>query len=249
VNILREEDLHALVDESLDETRGAALEAQLAELPQEAERVRAYRKINAGLRALYDPVLEEPVPPGMYERSSHWRLRLTRFAAAAGFVAVGASIGWVARGILPAATGQAPVLARQAAIAHTVFAPEVRHPVEVGADQQAHLLNWLSKRIGTQLKCPDLASLGYDLVGGRLLSGPNGPVAYLMFQDARGTRLTLYVAIQKDEARETAFRFSQEGIVSVFYWIDGHYGYALSGDMNRENLLKIANVVYRQLNP
>jgi len=39
-----------------------------------------------------------------------------------------------------------------------------------------------------------------------------------MYQDARGQRLTLYVSRQRGETRDTAFRFSQEDRVSVFYW-------------------------------
>jgi len=50
-----------------------------------------------------------------------------------------------------------------------------------------------------------------------------------MYQDARGQRLTLYVSRQRGEPRDTAFRFSQEDRVSVFYWVDGNFGYALSG--------------------
>jgi len=61
--------------------------------------------------------------------------------------------------------------------------------------------------------------------------------------------LTIYVSSQKGETADTAFRFAQEGRVSVFYWIDRHYGYALSGEMGREALLSLANVVYKQLNP
>lgn len=140
-------------------------------------------------------------------------------------------------------------MARQAALAHAVFTPEVRHPVEVAADQEDHLVRWLPRKMGTKLTCPKLGSLGYELVGGRLLSGPNGPVAHFMFQDARGARLTLYVSIQRGEPRETAFRFSQEGKVAVFYWIDGRYGYALSGEIGREALLTVATSVYKQLNP
>jgi anti-sigma factor RsiW len=38
--------------------------------------------------------------------------------------------------------------------------------------------------------------------------------------------------------------------VGVFYWIDRNVGYALSSaDLNREELLAVANTVYKQLNP
>ena len=36
---------------------------------------------------------------------------------------------------------------------------EVAHPVEVGAAQEAHLLQWLSKRLGRKLAAPDLRTL------------------------------------------------------------------------------------------
>ena len=139
--------------------------------------------------------------------------------------------------------------AHRAVVAHIVYAPEVRHPVEVGAEQEAHLVAWLSKRIGGNLKIPQLASLGYHLVGGRLLPGNQGPVAQFMFQDGSGQRLTLYVRNGAAEGKETAFRYAQERGISVFYWVDGRFGYAISGEINKDDLLRVANVVYQQLNP
>jgi anti-sigma factor RsiW len=35
----------------------------------------------------------------------------------------------------------------------------------------------------------------------------------------------------------------------VFYWVDGRFGYAISGEINKDDLLRVANVVYQQLNP
>src|SRR5262249_45771313 len=139
--------------------------------------------------------------------------------------------------------------ARRAAIAHVVYSPEVRHPVEVGADQEAHLVAWLSKRLGTPLKVPGLGSLGYTLVGGRLLPGERGPVAQFMYQDGKGQRLTLSVRANPDESRETAFRFAQASSIGVFYWLDYKLGYALSGEIEKGELLRVANAIYKQLNP
>jgi anti-sigma factor RsiW len=91
--------------------------------------------------------------------------------------------------------------------------------------------------------------LGYELVGGRLLPGEKGPVAQFMYQDKNGQRLTLYIKTDTGAERETAFRFSQEGTVGVFYWIDRRLSYALSGEVRKEELLKVANAVYQKLNP
>jgi anti-sigma factor RsiW len=246
VKAVTETELQAYVDGALSEGDRVGVEAWLASRPEDTDRLRAYTEQNATLRSLYDPILDEPVPAALLAvRSRPWR----GYAAAAAIFALGIGLGWLVRG-MSIAPQMVPVsLARQAAIAHIVYSPEVRHPVEVTVDQEEHLVKWLSKRLGTTLKAPKLGPLGYDLVGGRLLSGTQGPVAHFMYQDARGQRLTLYVSRQKGEPRDTAFRFSQEGRVSVFYWVDGNYGYALSGEVQRAQLLRVADVVYKQLNP
>lgn len=246
---IQDEDLHRLVDGQLAPARREEVEALLAQNPAEAHRVRLFGELNAGMRDLYGPELDEAVPARFLSVPGPGKSSRMRMAAiAAGLFAVGVVSGWLVRGAVTVPT-QTVSLPRQAAIAHVVYAPEVRHPVEVEAREEEHLVRWLSKRLGTDLKAPKLGALGYELVGGRLLAGPNGPVAHFMFQDARGARLTLYVSTLRGEPRETAFRFSQEDRVSVFYWIDGRNGYAISGEIGREQLLGIANVVYQQLNP
>ena len=70
-----------------------------------------------------------------------------------------------------------------------------------------------------------------------------------MFQDGNGLRLTLYVRSGPGENKETAFRYAQERGISVFYWLDGKFGYALSGEIDKTELLRVAKVVYQQLNP
>jgi anti-sigma factor RsiW len=244
---ITESDLQAYVDGRLSPSERAEVEAFVAGHPDESERVRSWREQASALRALYDPVLDEAVPAELAAIPP--RPAWHRYAVAATFFVVGIATGWAAKTALVPGV-QAPLsLARQAAIAHVVYAPEVRHPVEVPAAEEEHLVRWLSKRVGKDLQIPHLVPLGYDLVGGRLLSGPQGPVAHFMYQDARGQRLTLYVSRTRGEPRDTAFRFSQEDRVSVFYWVDGNFGYALSGELGRAQLLKIADVVYKQLNP
>ena len=213
--------------------------------------------IKQALHELYDPVLREPVP-------EHWlrggRRRWRGRAIAAAWVAVGLAIGMLAgwqlhqwRSPAPAAfqaEGSVPAFVKRAAVAHATYSPEVRHPVEVGADQEQHLVAWLSKRLGAQVRAPKLDSIGYSLVGGRLLPGDNGPVAHFMYQCPQGTRVTLYVRTGMTGNRETAFRYALEGNVGVFYWVDGKVGYAVSSaDINKETLLNVANAAYQQLNP
>lgn len=251
-----EADLQAWADGRLEESRHATLEAWFAAHPEEAERAASYREFNEQLRARFDPVLAEPVPARL-ARAARRRARLRAAAIAAGWVGLGIAVGVVAgwqlhasRAPVPVAQPDVPVIARRAALAHATYSPEVRHPVEVGADQEAHLVAWLSKRLGGDVRAPKLDGEGMALVGGRLLPRDPGPVAQFMYQCARGRRVTLYVRTEGPDHRETAFRYARENNVRVFYWIDRKFGYALSSaDLDRDELLKLANVVYRQLNP
>jgi anti-sigma factor RsiW len=241
-----EADLHAWLDGELPEVRRRDVEQYLDHHPEEAARLAAYRRQNEALSELYDAVLDEPVPRRLRRRSSlRWR-----HAAAVAWIALGGLLGWFARDL--GDTGlraELPPWAKRAAVAHVVYAPEVRHPVEVTAEQEGHLVAWLSKRLGAPLRIPQLNELGYGLVGGRLLPGERGPVAQFMYQDGRGQRLTLYVRVNAEDSRETAFRFARESNVGVFYWIDRKLGYALSGEVGKEELLQVATAVHRQLNP
>ena len=92
----------------------------------------------------------------------------------------------------------------------------------------------------------------FGLLGGRLLppthSSDPAPMALLMYENAQGRRLSLLVKRESTNA-ETAFRYSEDGPTRVFYWIDGPLGYALAGDLPKDELQTIARLVYRQLNP
>lgn len=242
-------ELHAHVDGVLSPARRAEVEAYLAEHPEDAARVAAYREQVLVLHREYDPVLNEPLPSrrGVARRD---RLRsVWRYGALAAVFLLGIAVGWQLHAYRADQRSEASAWPRRAAIAHVVYSPEVRHPVEVGADQEAHLVAWLSKRLGSPLKVPHLASVGYALVGGRLLPGERGPVAQFMYQDGKGQRLTLYVRNNPDPNRETAFQFAQERGVGVFYWLDRRLGYALSGEVEKAELLRVATAVHRQLNP
>jgi anti-sigma factor RsiW len=254
---ITEADLQAYADGRLADARRAEIEAWLASRPEEAERVEAYRRIHEELRAVYDPVLQEPVPERLHAAATHPRRRLGRYGVAAGWLVAGLIAGGIGGwqlhergGLAPPPAAEAPNFVRRAAVAHATYSPEVRHPVEVGADQEDHLVAWLSKRLGAPIRAPKLESVGYSLVGGRLLPGDNGPVAHFMYQCSRGTRVTLYLRTEQGPHRETAFRYARENNVGVFYWVDRRMGYALSSaDIGKDELLNVANAVYRQLNP
>lgn len=250
---ISEADLQAYVDGRLPEERRAVVEAWLAARPEENERIAAYRRLANEVRSAYETTLAEPVPPRLRQAASS-RVQWRRVAVVAGWIALGIAIGapagWHVRPerTVTQLVPDTSLFARRAAIAHATYSPEVRHPVEVGADDEQHLVSWLSKRLGVKVRAPKLDEAGMSLVGGRLLPGENGPVAQFMYQSQNGRRLTLYVRTEASRNRETAFRYARESNVGVFYWIDREVGYALaSADLSKEELFRVANLVYKQL--
>lgn len=190
--------------------------------------------------------------------SSHRRFLASLVAVAAGSLLLGAALGaalvWslFAFRAEDSTSGAVRELARRAALAHAIYAPEVRHPVEVAASEKAHLGAWLSKRLEAEVRPPDLAGGGFALLGGRLLpaeglSGPASlPAAQFMYENANGRRVTLYVRNTRVQHRGTPGRHLRMRGVRILHWSDGRLEYALaSADVSESELRALAQEARR----
>lgn len=242
-----EAELHAWMDGELPPGRRAAVERHLAEHPEDGARLESYRRAADLIAGAYAPLATMPAPDAPPGQPWSWRPVAAVAAALLLFVAGGAT-GWMVRGVNPAAVVDSNTqVAREAATAHSVFAAEVRHPVEVAADQEAHLVTWLSRRLGEKLTAPQLAPLGFELMGGRLLSVEQGPAAQLMYQDRSGRRLTVYLR-RCPVSSDTAFRIAEVGRVTALYWHERGVTWAIAGDVDRALLQDAAHRVYAAFN-
>ncbi len=247
-----EEELHAYVDGQLPADRQEAVAAWLAADPEQAALVAAWRTQADSIRARYGAVAEEPVPERLkldqLTRQDHATgRRWAALVAAAAVVAflVGGTTGWVARGASAPARAGFDALTADALDAYKLYVVEVRHPVEVPGSERAHMTQWLSKRLGAELRIPDLQSIGLKLVGGRLLPGPTGAAAFYMYEGPSGERFTIYCA--KAATPESALRFKGGDRYAAFYWVDDKVAYAVSGPADRDQLEKVAKAVYEQM--
>ena len=248
-----ETELHAFVDGELAADERAEVEAMLAAVPADLERARDFHDLNEALRQRYASRLTEPLPPAMKKSLARFGgkgtlvlRRASRLAAAIAVILAAGTAGYALRGLLSTPAGPEAAFVTTALGAHTVFVPEVRHPVEVKADE-AHLVRWLAKRVGADVRAPTLGSMGWQLMGGRLLPDQEGlPAAQFMYEDTSGRRLTLYLR-KETGLNNTSFRFYERDGFGSFYWIDRPLAYALSGKLSREELMSLANAVYAQL--
>lgn len=247
---LSDAELHAYADGQADAARVPGIEAALRNDPALAEQVAGIRRQNGLLRDALDPTLAEPIPARLLDAARppavRWRRYLPSVAAAA-LLVVGVAVGWLGRGLMLEEAGTPITFARQVALTHALYAADANRPVEVWAPEEKRLVTWLSRRLGFAVHAPDLNSFGYALVGGRLVAGNEKPTALFMYENAEKQRLTLQVRKQSMGPTDTAFRYAVEDGVGVFYWIDERCGYALSGQLDRAQLLAIARLVYGQL--
>lgn len=242
-------DLHAYADGKLAAARVAEVEAYLRSHPAAAAEVADYRRIDAALAGAFAEVLDEPVPSAQVALVLDRRPRLAVPAAAAvAGMLLGAGLTWLTLlgAILPQQFAQAE-LAEKSTSAYVVYAPEERHPVEVAASESDHLTAWLSNRMGMSFRIPRLGDLGFELVGGRLMVGDGAPAALLMYQNAAGRRLVLYVRNDLSAAGEAGMRYQRAQDTGVVTWTSGETGYGLAGAFSEKELLPAAQLVRAQL--
>lgn len=267
-----EDEFQAFVDGHLSPERRRAVMAYLAANAGEAARMSAYRSLNEALHLTYDEVGHEALPPrlrveryvgrgGFGAAWSGWldslRPWAPRIAGLAMVALTSGVVGWSLNDRMgqPLRESEAAIFTRSAAHAHMLYAADLNYPVEFGADQQDSLLLWLSERLGEPVHAPTLADLGYSLVGGRLLPSAGQPAAQLMYQNAQAGRMTLYIrsrwpmpAGALQGAQEAAVHYAGEDDgVSMVYWLEGPFAYALIGQMDREQLSGTARLVQEQL--
>ncbi|WP_207001856.1 anti-sigma factor family protein [Trinickia mobilis] len=262
---IEDEDIHAYVDGTLSDERRLLVEQALERNPDLAARVSDYFSLNSLFHERYDRVLSEPVPkrlqtpvPRRWLQAANW----PQFAGLAAALVIGVGIGVGTNlgkdGLAPASPGSgnthavsyetADPLARQAAFAHVVYMPSVYRPAGMmGEDQEQDFVQMLANKLGTDVRPPNLTKSGLDLMGGRILQGDDGPVAQFMYRNAKDERVTLCISHRKARSNTTAFKLYQDGSVNVFYWVDGDFGYAISGGMDRATLLQLSHDVYAQL--
>lgn len=247
-----EDELHAYVDGELPADRLEAVTEWLAAHADQAALVAAWRAQADSIRTRYGAISDEPVPERLQidqvlksgrANGRSW----AALASAAALVAfmIGGGAGWMARGAAAAAPTDFETFTSEALDAYKLYVVEVRHPVEVPGSERAHLTQWLSKRLGADLRVPDLQSIGLKLIGGRLLPGPTGAAGFYMYEGASGERFTIYCA--RADAPQTAFRFKDSDSSAAFYWVDDKIAYVVSGPADRGQLETVTKSVYEQI--
>ena len=241
-----DDDLQAWVDRRLPPDRRDAVEAYLAAHPDVAGRLARYVVQDTGLVAALQPKFEEPIPARLRidallaRRRSRMTGHLAKAASLLLVAGLGAAAGWAGHGWTSQGT-QLRAATANAVAAYETFTVEARHPVEVRADEGAHLVQWISNRLERPITPPDLSPLGWRLMGGRVLPTAHAPAAQLMYDDDHGTRLTVYVQPMGIDGEE--FRYTQKGEIRTIVWAERRLALVVTGKVSEAGLMAVAKRV------
>ncbi len=245
-----EEDLHAYVDGRLDAGRRDAVDRYLRDHPDVAGSITTDISQRSALREAFRSYAASPTPPQLnLTRLVEERLRRHRspwLIAAAIVLAFGVGAGaglWF--GSRPS-TGISAI-AEEAAVSYAVYAVDQRRPVEIPAEHRNDMTRWLSKRLNQQVAPPDLSTLGYELLGGRLVASPHGPAALFVYENAHGKRLILYVRPMAEKAETTAMKAVDVNDLDACAWIEQGVGYSLIADEDYARLLELSQHVRQEV--
>jgi anti-sigma factor RsiW len=246
---IREDELHAYVDGQLDPRRTHEVECYLRAHPVIKQRAVAYRTQGETLRAAFVRHGAEPLPSSLNlltlveEHLVRRRIRPWFVTAAIGIAfALGGFGGWLEGERRPTGLN---ALADEAAASYAVHASDRRRPVELGATQRDDLVRWFSTRLNRTIEPPDLSSLGYQLLGGRLVATSNGPAALTVYENNAGTRLAIFVRPMRAGHTEPIEQVDI-GDMDGCAWVDRGLGYAVIAAESYPRLLEISEYVRQQ---
>lgn len=245
-----ESSLHAYIDGVLDNEACVRIEQAMQTNAAFARKIEALRRQREGLRILF-ATLPEMQPETVHAERilripSFPVLRLRQGALAASLLCIGAAAGWSGSQMTTGPereslyAGRADQVAMEGFSAHRVFAVDQRHPVEVGREEEAHLVAWLSNRMERKILAPDFSSAGLDLIGGRLLPSVNGPSAQLMYENKRGDRVTLYLRAGQSEPEDGVSE--ENGNLKAVLWSSHDLDYAVIGNVKTGQLLALSKL-------
>jgi anti-sigma factor RsiW len=241
-----EDELQAFVDGKLSEGRCTAVLAHLGRHPEEIQRLTQYAvhkdELRRGLHALVLPD-DDPTTAQLLRALAQ---RLTRpdygrWLRQAASVALLLAVGWSSHDLYQRyLEPHLPSLVIEAAQAHEVFSDDYQRPVELTAASWTEMAAWFSHHLGERVEIPSLRAIGLRLMGGRLLTGDEGPVAQLIYEDDAGRRLTLCLSSEPAVGGLEIELVEVDGLTAG-YWQDGELSYALVAETPDLQLVAIAS--------
>jgi anti-sigma factor RsiW len=248
---IKEEDLHANVDNALDAGRRKEVQDYLDRNQDAADTVAKLAAQRQLLRSAFASVVDEPIPDRLdlkrmmvRDRSQQRRWPWQMAAAVVLSFGIGIYGGLNMQGASQSAGGVA-ALAGEARASYAVYAADADHAVELGPERKAELVSWVSDKLKRPVSVPDLSKSGYRFAGGRVVTTEHGPAGMFVYEGPDNTRLAVMMRPMARE-KDTQMEHHAEGGVGGYSWATSGLGYSLVGTERPEVLHPVADEVRRQ---
>jgi anti-sigma factor RsiW len=107
-------------------------------------------------------------------------------------------------------------------------------------------LGRLSEQIVVPVQAPDLTPQGLTLVEKQLFTAHDPQIAQVTYTDPEGRRLSLFLRTRwQEEAPQ--FHFAEHEGVTMVYWLEGPWVYALVGKLDRQEMSVMVQVLRRSM--
>lgn len=247
---LEDEELQDYIDGRLDAVQTTAFENRLASDPEMAAKAAAYRaQINA-MQQLYDPILAEPVPERFQvimrdARRQRWQPTIWRIAASIAFLAVGAAGGWYGNDYYLASKSLLDPFIQQATLSHKLAIVERADGLDLDeTDQNRISPNYIPANFGAPVRIPTLKNSNLKPVSLVSATDSNGNRMTVTYADREKRRRTLFIR-KISSGDDLPVKYKDDGEIPVLYWIDGPLIYVLVGEGSKDELVTIAEEIYR----
>lgn len=205
-----------------------AIERYLAANPRTAERAARDAERERTLTRFYDPVLDEPIPPRLlYDRGPSPAAWLTGAAGLITVISLSVMGGWWLRG--PEPTPSSP------ASPSATFGQQVARL----ADQQPTTA--AAANTEPRASHPDLSGAGYRFSGQHVVATDGQPLTAYNYRDTNGQHVTIYARPHPGADTATPGIITAAG-VSLARWQSQDHDYALTGDLPRTELDRLAGM-------
>jgi len=239
------EELHAFIDDELDDPRRAEIEALVARDTALSARVAEFRKDKADLAEAYAGLIERPLPEAwlaMIEKSTKKpRMHISPPA----WAAIAAAFAVLVLGTIAYRQAAAPkkddIIAEALAARNDAIAPRVAEAVETGTGPTVRDKE-VSVALKMRVKAPDLSKLGYRLARLQIYDDvPGGHAVELVYRGSQDRYFTLYLRHSTSEPRFDQF---EDGGIRVCIWQDDVLGAVMVGKMSAAEMQRLASLAY-----
>lgn len=228
---VRTEDLTAYAEGRLPAGSGlrARVEQHLRDHPEDAKRVRQYRRQDALIRAAFDTVTEEPIPEHLLTGLSRTpRSRWRPVAAIAAALVIGIGVGWTAARLVPESGGRPALYG---------FVERVGERINQAPNMPVQSDDTVEAIAGGN--GPNLNAVGLELIGGARRPGIEAGVFRFDYRDTSGNTIHLFVAPDIAPASPTIHTRTVDGRL-LAYWHLGDSTWVLGGDVGGDRLIELA---------